>query len=231
MKKLLTLSLVLVFCLATPSLAIIQTDLKNKAIEKTGQIENGVVQDYTAFKAGLLKRIDLAISRLNKTEDSINSSSGITSTSKNEIISLLEKTEQSLNNYKTKVEATESLEDLQNINQEITNYLKQNKDVIKTSINNSLKVIAQEAVKTVDKIEQQVTLMLKSLEKTCPSEIENIKALEAKLTQLENEALKLKNMAQGNDSAAIKNQIKVVNQLGQECINLAFQIEEACLPE
>lgn len=194
-------------------------------------IGDGTEKDYSALKNTIIKGIDNSIGKINDLENKVQANNQITSQTKNSIVASLGNVENAMLQYKAKVEQTQTLAELQAVNQEIIQYLKENKDVLRNNAKEAIKDIAENAATKAEELKEKAEQMLKLLKVSCPSEKEAIESVESLLTQLETEISLLKQAAQSKDTQAIKQQITSIYQLSAEIFEKLQQINNNCTAE
>ena len=225
------------FTIATPAVfAAIQAptgsrltaEQKDAITQKQQQVENNINQNYDAFKAALLKRIDKAISMIDATTQEISANTQISDASKQAILDSLAKTKKGLTDYRIKAAGSTSLDELKAINQSVTQYLKDNKDVIKKSIQDTISIVGGEMVKKSEAYEQKLMATLEVLKKTCPSETAAIGSLESDIAKLNSEIAALKQATQGRSSAEIKKITAEIKDTVKEASTILSTLETTC---
>ncbi len=184
--------------------------------------------DFAKLQQQIIKVIDASVARLNNMEAKISSSQYMSATTKQIIIDGLNKTEQALLNYKSQVQSATSVAELQAINQQVVQYLKDNKDVIRASVKQAITAIANEALARADELEQKIDQAIKALKIACPQEIDAINELEAQLQELKVQGQELSAAIKSQDTAAIKKEINEVAVLSKAIVANLVEIEEAC---
>lgn len=184
--------------------------------------------DYSKLKQIILTGIDKCVQALNTIESKIASNSYLDEETKQEINAALEKMESNLLSYKSKVEAANTLTELQAINQQIIQYLKDNKDVIKQNITAAITELAEEATQKAEELKQKIAQALTLLKVTCPEQKTTISTLESQLVQLESEIAILKSAIQTKNTTTMKQEIQEITQLSKDIVNNLKIIEESC---
>lgn len=184
--------------------------------------------NFETVKGALLKATDKALAGLDKAEASIQNNPNIDPTIKQQSLANLNRVEQQLRDYRVQAEATTSMTELQTLNKKTLQYLKDNKDVIKQTVQKSLASIGQVVLVKVEELMQTIEELLKFLKVTCPSERETIEEVEDQLAQLETEAKELQGAIKSKNSAAIKTEIAQISQLAKELATNAQQVVNAC---
>ena len=185
--------------------------------------------DFDTLKQAIITGIDNSINRLNEIESKIENNPKVSDTAKESIIDALNTVENDLLLYKAEVEQATTLEELRAVNQEIIQYLIDNKDVIRENIKEAIIDIAEEVVEKTEEFKEKVEQLLKILKVTCPSERETITELETQLQQLDSELDDLKQAIQSKDTVTIKQEIQKINQLSKDIADNLKEIEAACL--
>ena len=185
--------------------------------------------DFDRLKQTILTGIDNSVNRLNDIESEIESNPEISDATKESIIDALNTVENGLLSYKSKVEEATTLEELRAANQEIIEYLRDNKDVIRENIREAIIDIAEQASEKAEEFKEDVEQLLKLLKITCPSEEETITEIEIQLQQLEDEIDALKQAIQSKDTLTIKQEIEKISQLSKDIADNLEKIEAACL--
>ena len=104
--------------------------------------------DYGRLKQNIITVLDSAINKIDNAKNTISNNPKIDETTKNNVVANLTGIENKLVNYKNEVENTITLDDLKQLNMEIIQYLKDNKEVIRNNIKMALINLGQ---KTAEK--------------------------------------------------------------------------------
>lgn len=184
--------------------------------------------DYSKLKQVILTGIDKCVQVLNTIESKISSNSNISAETKQSTTAALEKLESGLLSYKSKVEAATTLAELQAINQQIIQYLKDNKDVIKANIQKAVTDLANKAIQVAEELKIKVQQALTLLKVTCPEQKTTISTLESQLVQLESEIAILKSAVQTKNTTTMKQEIQKISQLSKDIVNNLKTIQAAC---
>lgn len=184
--------------------------------------------DFEQLIQKIISGIDKTIVKLNSIENKITSNPDVSEETKTSISSSFAKMEKILLDYKSKIEVTTTLEELQTVNQEIMNYLIENKDVFKENIKRAITDIAEQAAERADEFKAVVEKMLAALKITCPSERETIAALEAELQQLESKIVVLQQAIASQDTQTMKQEIAKLSDDINQIVALVRKLEEAC---
>ncbi len=184
--------------------------------------------DYSKLKQTILTGIDKCVASINSIESKIAANTKITEETKQSITQSLDKLKNGLLSYKSKVEAATTLAELQTINQQIIQYLKDNKDVIKANIQKAVTDLANKAVQAAEELKIKVQQALTLLKVTCPEQKTTISTLESQLVQLESEVATLKQAIQAKNTATMKQEIQKITQLSKDIVNNLKIIEESC---
>ena len=187
-----------------------------------------LVTAQTAFdvlKQTIIRGIDRTISRINTLENRIQNNPDIEDGVKNSAINLLNVIETDLNSYKSRIEDATTLAELREINQEIKQYLRDNKDVLKEKLRNSIVNIGQKVLEKTEKFKQYITSMIRILEIICPNQVSELKQ---SLEDLNDQMEILRTAIQTKDTVAIKNQIEIIKDSTKEIKTNAIQIWGEC---
>jgi len=186
---------------------------------------------FTALKQSLLNRIDRALGVLDNIEAKVGANPDLGDETKNAVVDALEKIEAGLYEYRSEVEDADSVQELKEINQELIQYLLDNKDVVKENIKKAIIELGEQALayalEVIDKLEK----ILKVLKFTCPQERDTISELETQLIKLEDEVAALEDALKEEDVQAIKNIVKEIAELTQEIAKNLETLEASCLPD
>lgn len=215
------------FALLAPIAQVSALDA-SKLNEMKSSAQTAVSENFDALKKAGLQLIDASIQRIQSAESKINASTYIESSTKQTLTASLNNTEAALNKYKKQLEAADSPEEVKAINQEVAQYLKDNKDVIRQNVQTAVISIGNTALKKAEALKQQVDQLLQIMKVTCPSEAETIAALESQLDELDKEIASLKSAVQTKDTAAIKSEVQKITILSQSLLRNAEQVAETC---
>jgi len=185
--------------------------------------------NYAVLKQTILTGIDKCVQAINTTESKISSSPNISAETKQSSVAALEKLKNGLLAYKSQVEAASTLAELQTINQQIIQYLKDNKDVIKTTVQSAITNLAEKTAQMAKELKQKVDQALALLKVTCPSQKTTISTVESQLIQLQNEITALDQAIKAKNTALMKQEIQKITQLSKDIVNNLKIIEAACL--
>lgn len=184
--------------------------------------------DFISLNQALIVTLDKSLNLLAATETKVAGNPYLSEATKQTIYSSLNNVEYALLQYKNEVENATSLADLRTLNQEITQYLKDNKDVIKENMKTAIIEIGNQALQKAEELKQKVEAALKILKVTCPKQKQVITELENQLAQLESQITALNNAIKTKDTVGIKTQIKQITQLSQSIVNNLTIIENQC---
>lgn len=187
------------------------------------------VVNFATLQQSIIKVIDAAVAKLDGAEAKISSNTAIAGSTKQAALDGLNKTETALLNYKTKVQAATSVAELQALNKQIIQYIKDNKDVIRANIQLVITNIATQVSAKVAELEELIANVLTALKITCPSEIATINELESQLQQLKTESAKLQAAIKAKDTVAMKKEISEITALVQTILPNLQKLEAACL--
>lgn len=187
--------------------------------------------NYTALKQAILTGIDRCVASINSIESKITANTKMTEETKQSVTQSLDKLKNGLLSYKSQVESATTLAELQAINQQIIQYLKDNKDVIKANIQKAVTDLANKAVQVAEELKVKVQQALTLLKVTCPSQQTTISALESQLQQLNTKINELKQAIQSKNTTTMKQKMSEITQLSKEIINNLKIIQTACFPE
>ena len=196
--------------------------------EQISQKIEGRSPDYERQKTLIINLVSKSLARLEDVTLKIAGNTQLDEETKNRIINDLNEITKKLEGYLTVVEAAESLEELQALNQEILNYLKDNKDAIREAIKEALVKLGEEAAKMAEELMEKVEQILKFFKLSCPEERGTIVQVESLLVEMENELAVLNDAIERRDSVAIKQSISRLQKMGSEMIVLVEQIYNNC---
>lgn len=224
-KKILIMLVIAVAIATTANIALVSARFDSQNMP---EVENKQV-DSDRLEQTILNMLNKSIDTLNDIENKIENNSKISNETKQIIIDALNKVEKGLVNYESEVEAATTIDELKTINQEIVQYVKDNKDVIKENIKSAIIDVSEQAVVKIEEFKKKVEQMLKVLKVTCPSEIETINEIEAQLEQLQNKLNDIKQAIQLKDTMTIKQEMKEINELSKDIADNLRKLEMACL--
>lgn len=184
--------------------------------------------NYTTLKQTILSGLDNCVIIINAIEGKISGSPNINAATKQSATASLEKLKNGLLSYKSQVENATTLAQLQAINQQIIQYLKDNKDVIKENVKTAITNLAEKTAQKAEELKQKVDQALVLLKVTCPSQKATISTVESQLTQLESEITTLTQAIQAKNTTTMKQEIQKISQLSKEILNNLKAIEAAC---
>lgn len=229
MKKKVFLTL-LVFLLFPLGRASAQTINRGALINKLpSAIPSSIGQnlDFAQLQNAVLTRLNMAIGRIDKAKAKI-ISSPLDEVTKSTFLSSLDKVEKGLSSYKAQVSRTTSLDDLRKLNQEITQYLKENKDVIIESARETAVILGTKVQKKAEQLYKQLEVLLKVLKITCPQQSSQITTLENQLVLLQSETAKLAEAIKVKDVVLIRSLTKELVSLGQDIAKNVQSIIAVC---
>jgi len=187
--------------------------------------------DYDKLKQNTITVMDIAINKIDNAKNVISNNPKIDETIKNNIITNLTNIENKLTNYKIAVEGTTTLAELNQLNMEIIQYIKDNKEVIRNNIKMALINLGQKTAEKAKELEDNIKFMLNILERTCTSEAGKINEVQGQLTQLDAHIVTLKTAVQSKDTTTIKTEVKAIYDLSKIMIVNMKEIKQVCLPE
>jgi len=82
---------------------------------------------FTTLQQSILKALDAAIAKIDSAKAKISANTKISSQTKQDVLTMLNNVESGLKNYETQVQAATTAAELQAINQQVIQYLKDNK--------------------------------------------------------------------------------------------------------
>ena len=189
----------------------------------------GGTVNFATLQKTILSVIDASVARLNNAESKISSNTQISPETKEETLAALNSVEAALLSYRSKVSAATTTEELQAINQQIIQYLKDNKDVIRANVSAAiLDISAQAAAKAIQFLEDAEQL-LNALKITCPSQKATIDALQKQIEQLSADIEQLNNYIQAKNVTGAKQEMKAIAALIPSMVNGIKQIQASCL--
>mgnify|MGYP001613830871 CR=1 FL=1 len=189
----------------------------------------GGTVNFATLQKTILSVIDASVARLNNAESKISSNTQISPETKEETLAALNSVEAALLSYRSKVSAATTTEELQAINQQIIQYLKDNKDVIRANVSAAiLDISAQAAAKAIQFLEDAEQL-LNALKITCPSQKATIDTLQKQIEQLSADIEQLNNYIQAKNVTGAKQEMKAIAALIPSMVNGIKQIQASCL--
>ncbi|MBI4170652.1 MAG: hypothetical protein HY514_03080 [Candidatus Aenigmarchaeota archaeon] len=185
-------------------------------------------QSFAVTKTKILNGIDKVIAKLNDLEAKIQSISGLSQETKDLTISNLEDLEAALLLYKEDVEAAATTAELQAANQEIKQYLIDNKDVYKENVQMIVEDLSEYALVKAKELEAKIDQALTVLKITCPEQKSTIEEVETQLNQLKAESQQLAEAYEAGDTAAMKSEMQQMAQLSKDIAANLNEIYSAC---
>ncbi len=168
-------------------------------------------------QVAVLKGIDTVVSKLNMAEENVKSlaQSNANPETIAIVVEALDKVETGLADYKIKVEATTSYDELEAVNTEMKATLKENSATIKASFEEAALAIAENAADTFVEFQDQMAEYLEALKVVCPEQEEEITAIETELAGMDEEITSLQTSLTAQDVDAAKASLKELSQSAQ----------------
>ncbi|MBI2473951.1 hypothetical protein HYV70_05370 [Candidatus Uhrbacteria bacterium] len=182
------------------------SETKEQAQEKGAEIAEELGLEFTDLQDKLVNAIDKAINVVDQAIAAIDGSAYMSSETKTELTDALNNLEGKLLDYRTAVNNATTIEELQAINTEVIQLLKDNKDVIIEAVQQSMLVIAEQVSQTIEKIEIRAEYALSILDVECDSD--SFAEIETLVAELETTNASLKTSIEAGDVETAKTQAK-----------------------
>lgn len=133
--------------------SVAQNLLSNLGSGQAAQTVQTVLEeklDYNALYDRLNTRLDTALQRLESASAVLETSENLEQETKEELLFVLEQTTKALEEYQTQVLATQTLPELQQVNEQAKAYLQENQEIIQESIAQAMIGVAKIAVENMD---------------------------------------------------------------------------------
>lgn len=194
-------------------LEVKKTEAEANAVETREQVQQKTVEvaeelglEFTDLQDKLITAIDKAVDIVDQAINVITSSEYMSKETKTELTDALNTLEAKLLDYRTAVNNATTIEELQTINEEVVQLLKDNKDVIIAAVQESMLVIAEQVSQTIEKIKIRVEYALQILDVECDSDA--FAEIESLVVQLETTNTALKAAIEADDVETAKTQAK-----------------------
>jgi len=188
----------------------------------------GTSPSFTTTQQATLNLINSAINKLNAAENKIQNNPSLSPSTKTSILNDLNGIEAQLLASKTAVEQATTNAELQVVSQEVSSYLKTNKDVIKNDFTLAITEIGASASAKAKAYEEQIQQLLTVLAVTCPSQSSTIATLTAQITQLETEIIALNSAIKSKNAVTIKVEMKKISTLMKSMSKNVKTIQTSC---
>ncbi|MEK6941389.1 MAG: hypothetical protein AABW85_00850 [archaeon] len=186
-----------------------------------------------AIKEGVSKAIkkgiELAENRLLGLKNKINNNPKISDATKTALSETIDIVVAGLAEFTAKAEAATTLEELRQIKQETIQYLKDNKYAIKENLKTAAAEIGTQTKEKAEELKTMVDQTIKVLKVTCQKEISTITKIEGELGQLDTEINLLTQAINAKDPAAIKQEVKKINNISTQLVQDAKYLQQACI--
>jgi hypothetical protein len=184
---------------------------------------------FQTLKNNLEQRLMSAEQRLLDLTEAINNAMYLDEETRMALITIIEDTQTGLSAYQYAVSTATTLAELQEINQEMITFLKDNQELIKEKIQETLLVIGDNFAEQVRILMEKLETTIVILKRLCPEESDLLGALETQLTDAEDLLKDLDQAIEDQDPAAIKEAMKTLLLLGLAINSNIAQLDESCL--
>ena len=202
---------------------------KEQAQETAAQVAEELGLEFTDLQDKLITAIDKAVNALDQAIAAINGSAYMSSETKAELTDALNTVEAKLLDYRTAANNATSAEELQAINAEVVQLLKDNKDVIVQALQESIVVIAEQVSQSVEKIKIKAEAALLMLDVECDSEA--FAEIESLVADLEMFNTTLKVAIEANDTSTMKSALNAVISTSVDLAKSFAQLITECQEE
>lgn len=185
--------------------------------------------NFDRLKETVLRLIDNSINRLNNVENAISGHPKIDEETKQNIINAFNTAEEKLLSYKEDVEAAQSIDEIRAVNQEVIQYLRDNKDLIRENVKKALINLGEKFVEKAEELKEKIEVAIRVLKKTCPGEADTINEVENQLAELEQNIINLKDAVTAKDKTKIKQEVKAIKSLSKSILENLKVIEDKCV--
>lgn len=186
MKKVLFLITVFVLLTCSPILGAIGDNLSFETVKNT-----------------VLQRIDKKINALTTFKETKLANAKIDEEDKVLINSIIDEVITGLEQYKTKVEATTTMDELKQARKETNQYVVSNQQKIKDAVKELVTALSDEALAAFEQARANITVKVDELEQKCPDQAEKINELQSEVDKIDKELNQLVTLLQGGASQEI----------------------------
>ena len=184
--------------------------------------------DFDNLKEITLTAIDNSINRIENAKNTIMDNPKIDETTKTNSISALTNVQNNLTAYRLEVENTTTLTELREVNQEVIQYIRDNKDVIRDNIRMALVNLGQKFYDKAQELIEEVNRLLNVMKATCSEQTDKIEEIQGDLDTLEAEMATLEDAIQTKNTSVIKTQVRKIKNLSTSIVTDMKTLEEAC---
>jgi hypothetical protein len=183
---------------------------------------------YERRKNATLTALDNSISRIENAKNTVSNNPKLDNEVKQNIIQNLTAMQDTLTNYKAEVESTTTLAELRALNQEIIQYIIDNKDVIRNNIRMALVNLGQQVFEKTNEFIDDVENLLRIMKVTCSEQSDKITEVESQLADLQNSLNLLQQAIQTKNTSTIKSEVRKISDLSKSIVENLKIIEQAC---
>ncbi|HLD17924.1 MAG TPA: hypothetical protein VJB99_02500 [Patescibacteria group bacterium] len=194
---------------------------------------------FDQYKVKLIELLDKAVSKLDTAEETLKNNAYLSQATKDELVKGLNTLEAKLVDYKNAADDATSLSDLENLNKQVIELLKQNRTVIQEAMRSGIMVIAGEMVESIQIIVDKAEAMLKTLEIQCDvvvrddaSKADKVdvtgEKIEDEIAQLEDYGTQLQANITAKDKEATKATMKAAAQVAAQLAKDIAYLQQLC---
>lgn len=216
---------VLVVSVGLPLFARAETS--NDADIRLAQLD--LVKTFEERKENALKILDAALQLVRDITTNVTKNTKMEQDAKTDLVRVLNTLEIALTNYRSRVDATQTQEELQAVNREVLQYLVDHRDDMANAIRDAVTKIAERIALRAEEFKQKVERVLVTMKVLCPSEKATIEAVERDLAILDTEIKELRASIQRRDADSMKSHLETIGNLSRAIADNLTQIQDACL--
>ncbi len=178
--------------------------------------------NFDAYQEALLKALDAVILKLDKLEDQITSNEFIDDETQRSAQESISDITSALTDYRAQIEDATTAEEIQAINKEMIQYIKDHKDEILATVSQATYSMAYYTLDAAQVYIAYANSVLEIYEKTCDEYEDDIQAIEDKLAELQVSIEEMQDTLETNgpvteeDMANIHAQIEALEPLTEE---------------
>lgn len=213
----------------TEDLDVETVDSEEENTEDLDLEENESGTPFNSLKTSILTRIDNANQRINMAIEYVEMTSFLSEATKTIILNSLNSTQNRLLDYQNKVETTQNLAELNEVNKELIAFLQTNREQIIENTTAGVVLIAQDLVLSAEDLIDTVENAIPVLEIVCPDETETIAQLEEKLAELETYLEDLNRALENVNPVEIRGASRDVVLTARSMVEDVRRLQDQCL--
>jgi hypothetical protein len=182
---------------------------------------------YEQLQAKMVTALDKSIAKVDKALTNI-SNSKMHPETKVIVTDALEKVKQGLTDYKVKVQATTSYDELETLNAEMKTTTQANSETIKAAFVEAKIVVAENALETFEKFQAEVDKYLDALARACSEQAATIDEIQTQSDELEAGIATLRTAVESGDMTTAKATIRSLGQLSKAIAKDVQTLSQQC---